>query len=80
MYPLTPDYFPAIDLFLENLHNTPGLKVQTNVMSTQLFGASTLVFQTLEREIEKVYSKLDQCPFVIKVLKEDVSGMEIKDY
>jgi uncharacterized protein YqgV (UPF0045/DUF77 family) len=80
MYPLTREYLPVIDRFLAQLHNTDGLRVKTNPMSTQVFGNSTLVFNTIQKEIETVYEELDQCPFVIKVLKKDVSGMEIKDY
>ena len=80
MYPLKENYIPAIDSFLHNLHNTEGLKVQTNVMSTQVFGEISLVFTALQKEIAKVYENLDQCPFVIKVLNKDISPMEIKNY
>ncbi|MGB0177025.1 MAG: YkoF family thiamine/hydroxymethylpyrimidine-binding protein [Owenweeksia sp.] len=80
MYPLTGEYLTAIDRFLEDLHATNGLKVKTNPMSTQVFGDSALVFNTIQKGVEKVYGELDQCPFVIKVLNKDVSGMKIKDY
>lgn len=80
MYPLQDDYIPHIDAFLEIIHKVEGLKVQTNVMSTQLFGESNLVFETLNKAISKVYQSDIQCPFAIKVLSGDISEMEIKDY
>ena len=80
MYPFAGNYIDHIDSFLEKLHHIEGLKVQTNVMSTQVFGESSLVFKSLNQLVENVYKELDQCPFVIKVLNKDISSMEIKDY
>lgn len=80
MYPLRDEYLPAIDKFLEGLHNTTGLKVQTNVMSTQVFGPIDLVFDTLKALIADTFGQVDQCPFVLKVLKKDLSEMSLKDY
>jgi uncharacterized protein YqgV (UPF0045/DUF77 family) len=80
MYPLTEGYIAPIDNFLEQLHAVENLKVVTNPMSTQVFGESKLIFDTLHRLIEKVYGELKQCPFMIKVLNSDVSNSEIKDY
>jgi len=80
MYPLTSEYIPVIDNFLSQLHNTEGLKVKTNVMSTQVFGEINLVFSSLQKEIARVYRHTEQCPFVIKVLNSDISEMEIKNY
>ncbi len=80
MYPLTEDFIPEIDAFLKKLHQTPGLSVQTNNMSTQVFGEADLVFKTVNEGILAAYDSLEQCPFVLKVLKSDVSGKEIKKY
>lgn len=80
MYPLRDEYIPSIDQFLEMIHRTPGLRVQTNVMSTQVFGPLPLAFDTLKNAIAEIYGEGGQFPFVIKVLNGDVSGMEIKDY
>ena len=80
MYPLDKEYIAPIDKFLSKLHNIKGLKVHTNNMSTQVFGASDLVFPTLQKLIEDTYNTMDQCPFVIKVLKSDVSGNNIPTY
>lgn len=80
MYPLNNEYLPSIDGFLEKLHREKDLKVVTNVMSTQIFGESSVVFQTLQKLISEVYSEGEQCPFVVKFLNGDVSDMKIKDY
>lgn len=80
MYPLTENYLPAIDHFLEIVHNTDGLKVKTNPMSTQVFGEASLVFKTVQSAITEVYSSGKQTPFSIKILNGDVSDMEIKNF
>ncbi len=82
MYPLTPEYIEPIDNFLSELHQTKGLKVITNNMSTQVFGEATLVMHTLQKAILGVYTNTEvtQCPFVVKFLKEDVSDKTIKNY
>ncbi len=38
-YPLTSDYIEPIKGFIAELNQQPGLRVITNTMSTQLFGA-----------------------------------------
>jgi uncharacterized protein YqgV (UPF0045/DUF77 family) len=82
MYPLSKNFIGEIDLLLEELHNTPNIKVVTNQMSTQVFGNSQDVFGAVETAINNVYQRttLEQCPFVIKVLKGDVSENTLKQY
>lgn len=80
MYPLSGDYIAPIDRFLEKLHTIKDLKVHTNHMSTQVFGEASLIFGSLQKLITEVYGELDQCPFVIKVLKGDVSTREVPSY
>lgn len=80
MYPLSETPYPKIDAFLQELHSYPNIKVVTNVMSTQLFGEASAVFAALQKAITQVYQSEQQCPFVLKVLHGDVSGMTIKDY
>lgn len=80
MYPFAENYIDHIDDFLDKLHRTEGLKVVTNVMSTQVFGESKLIFDTLHELVTDIYSRLDQCPFAVKILNKDISSMEIKDY
>ena len=80
MYPLQDDFLPVIDRFLEQLHQVKNLKVQTNNMSTQVFGPAEKVFSHLQKLILDTYMHTDQCPFVIKVLKSDVSENKIPNY
>lgn len=78
-YPLKQEYAAAVDDFLFRLHAHQDLKVRTNPISTQVFGESTRVFEILEKEISKSFED-GQSPFVLKVLKGDLSDNEIKDY
>jgi len=80
LYPLREDSYPIIDSFLKALHRYPALRVQTNVMSTQIFGESSAVFAAVEKEITAIYEAYGQCPLVMKVLHGDVSEMSLKDY
>ena len=56
LYPLTEGYIPVIQRFIDRLNAVPGLRVETNTMSTQLFGEYDLVFETLQRELRSVYA------------------------
>lgn len=80
MYPLREDYLVAIDDFLERLHSYKDLRVETNSLSTQVFGPISSVFKTLEVEIQRSYENFGQCSFVMKVLNSDLSGTVIKPY
>ncbi len=80
MYPLRDEFIPSIDAFLEKIHKVEGLKVQTNVMSTQVFGPFDLAFNSVQQAIKEIYQSGGQFPFVIKVLNGDVSENSIKNY
>ncbi len=80
MYPMEKDFSPIIDQFLLQLHKIPNLKVQTNNMSTQVFGKAEVLFPTIQELIMDTYKNIEQCPFVIKVLKTDVSEKNIPNY
>lgn len=80
MYPLRDEFIPHIDRFLEIVHQTKGLHIETNVMSTQVFGPFDLAFDTVQSAIKQIYADGGQFPFVIKVLNGDVSPNSIKDY
>jgi uncharacterized protein YqgV (UPF0045/DUF77 family) len=72
LYPLKADFVPAIRDFLERLNGDTRLKVVTNSMSTQVFGAYEDVMQTLQRELRATFETLadrsDKAVFVMKVL------------
>lgn len=78
-YPLSEEYLKKVDDFLERLYQYQELKIQTNPISTQIFGESSIIFAALEKEIITSFED-GQRPFVLKILKGDLSDMEIKDY
>ncbi len=78
-YPLTESYLDRVDDFLDRLHKYADLKIKVTPISTQIYGESALIFQALETEINRSFEN-GQSPFVLKILKGDLSDMEIKDY
>ena len=66
------DFVPAIREFLERLSAQAGLRVVTNSMSTQVFGAYDEVMEALRRELRTTFETLaepiDKAVFVMKVL------------
>ena len=53
MYPLTGDYRPLIQAFIDRLNTHPDLTVQTNSLSTQVWGPLDRVMAILAAEIER---------------------------
>ena len=68
MYPLTGDYVPPIQGFIDRLHTHPELTVRTNTMSTQVWGALDRVMVVLAAEMERAAREGPQLIFVMKVL------------
>jgi uncharacterized protein YqgV (UPF0045/DUF77 family) len=72
LYPLLREFVPAIRAFIARLDQDPHLKVVTNSLSTQVFGAYEEVMEALRRELritfENVGSGSDKAVFVLKVI------------
>ena len=68
LYPLDADYVPPIKDFIERLNRTPGLRVETNAMSTQVAGEHDAVFAALAQETRATFSADRRAVFVMKVL------------
>ena len=68
MYPLTGDYRPLIQAFIDRLNGHAELKVSTNALSTQIFGPLERVMAVLAAEIERSATAAPQLVFVMKVL------------
>ncbi len=68
MYPLTGDYRPSIQAFIDRLHTHADLVVVTNSMSTQIWGALDRVLSILALEMERAATASPQLIFVMKVL------------
>jgi uncharacterized protein YqgV (UPF0045/DUF77 family) len=72
LYPLKSDFVPEIRAFLARLHQDPHLKIVTNSLSTQVFGAYEEVMEALRRELrptlESLAKESHKGVFVMKVL------------
>jgi uncharacterized protein YqgV (UPF0045/DUF77 family) len=68
MYPLTPDYRPPIQAFIDRLNTHPGLKVRSNALATQIWGELDQVMQVLTQEMTRSAGEDAQLVFVMKVL------------
>jgi uncharacterized protein YqgV (UPF0045/DUF77 family) len=68
MYPLTGDYRPPIQAFIDRLNTHPGLIVKTNSLATQIWGPLDQVMGILTEEMTRSATNAPQLIFVIKVL------------
>ena len=72
LYPLQRDFVAPIGAFVARLNQDPRLKVVTNSLSTQVFGAYEEVMEALRRELRTTFQSLEQgsdkAVFVMKVL------------
>jgi hypothetical protein len=68
MYPLTGDYRPLIQAFIDRLNTHSDLVVKTNSLSTQVWGPLDRVLGVLAAEMERSAAASPQSIFVMKVL------------
>jgi uncharacterized protein YqgV (UPF0045/DUF77 family) len=68
MYPLTGDYRPPIQAFIDRLNTHAGLHVETNALATQIWGPLDLVMAVLAAEMARSAAAPPQLVFVMKVL------------
>jgi uncharacterized protein YqgV (UPF0045/DUF77 family) len=68
LYPLDKQFIPPIQNFIDRLQTERRLRVETNSMSTQVFGDYEVVMQTLTRELRVTFEGNDKAIFVMKVL------------
>ena len=68
MYPLTGDYRPSIQAFIDRLNEHPGLIVKTNSLATQIWGPLDQVMRILTEEMTRSAAAAPQLIFVLKVL------------
>ena len=55
LYPLTEEFIPVIKGFIERLHVYPEIRVETNTMSTQIFGDYDTILDLLKNELKDVF-------------------------
>ncbi len=68
MYPLNVNYIEAILLFIKNLKKYPFINVETNGMSTQLFGDYDNVMTAIQKEIKTSFLLEQNVVFTMKVI------------
>lgn len=74
-YPLHEEYKPPIIDFIKRIHCYSSLKIQTNGMSTQIFGDYSEVMHALQSEIEKSFA-LPHSVFILKIVNADLQVIE----
>jgi len=70
-YPLKVEYIPHIKGFIERMNTYENLQVNTNTMSTQIFGEYLEVMEALTKEIHQSF-ELPHSIFVMKIINADL--------
>jgi uncharacterized protein YqgV (UPF0045/DUF77 family) len=68
MYPLSGEYRPKIQAFIDRLNTHDGLLVRTNSLATQIWGPLNQVMTVLTQEMTRAATDAPQLVFVMKVL------------
>ena len=71
-YPLNVEYIPPIKDFIDRLNTHSEITVQTNGMSTQVFGKYFEVMKILTDEIHRSF-ELPHSVFVMKIINADLN-------
>ncbi len=71
-YPLDTPYIPPIKDFISRLNQYSQIHVQTNGMSTQVFGEFDETLDILKNEIKKSF-ELPHSVFVMKIINADLN-------
>lgn len=73
-YPLTEaDYVSAIQDFIDRINLHEGIRVITNLMSTQIFGDYDHVMTILSKELKTSFEKHGTSVFVCKFIPGDLA-------
>jgi len=68
MYPLTGEYRPPIQAFIDRLNTHSGITVRTNSLATQIWGPLDSIMGILAQEMARAAHEAPQLVFVMKVL------------
>ncbi|HEY4366877.1 MAG TPA: YkoF family thiamine/hydroxymethylpyrimidine-binding protein [Steroidobacteraceae bacterium] len=68
LYPLSADFIPPIQGFIDRLNTYPEIRVVTNAMSTQVSGEHQRLFEILAKETAITFAEAGRKVFVMKVL------------
>ena len=72
MHPLKENFKPSIIAFIKNLRKYPFIKVNTNGMSTQVFGEYKRVMNSINNEMENTFLNENSVVFNLKVINSDL--------
>ena len=72
MYPLKEDFKPSIIQFIKNLRKHSFIKVDSNGMSTQVFGDYRRVMNAINSEMESTFLNENSVVFTLKVINSDL--------
>ncbi|MFT4663523.1 MAG: hypothetical protein ACI8YQ_003178 [Polaribacter sp.] len=72
MYPLTPQYGTPILQFIERLKSYEALSVQSNTMSTQVFGPYDILLAALHKEMKTSFEEDHDVVMVMKIANLDL--------
>ena len=67
LYPLNDDFIRIIKHFISQLHNHTGITVETNQLSTQIFGDYDQIMALLTGELKEIFL-LHKAVAVLKVI------------
>lgn len=70
-YPLHNEFIPPIKNFIQRLNQYADLVVNTNGMSTQVFGKYKYAMHAITAEIEKSF-ELPHSVFILKIVNTDL--------
>ena len=73
MYPLNADYKPTIITFIKRLRKYPFVNIETNGMSTQIFGDYKRVMNAINTEMKNTFAEEGKVVFNIKVMNGNLS-------
>ena len=72
MYPLDVNYIEAITLFIKNLKKHPFISLETNGMSTQVFGDYDNVMTAIQKEMKTSFLLEQKVVFTMKVINSNL--------
>ena len=67
MYPLSASYEEPIIKFIKKLRSHPFVKVETNGMSTQVFGDYDHIMRAINQEMKATFLTNDKVVFTLKM-------------
>lgn len=74
MYPLQQDYKPLIIDFVKALRQRDEIRIETNGVSTQVYGDYEAVMLALKEEMKRVFEGPHKVSMVMKIVNDDLSG------